>query len=115
MYRSHSFTSNTTSSQHRSVDGEDVPAFRLARHETRRGGACALDEEFVCLLVCMKVGFCRVEGSSVLLLCNLIGDSKLVNSICRPRLPKISGAGDSIPFGSQIKSERKRSGNICCG
>lgn len=69
---------------------------------------CALDGEFVCLLVCMKVGFCRVEGSSVLLLCNLIGDSKLVNSICRPRLPKISGAGDSIPFGSQIKRESKR-------
>lgn len=68
------------------------------------------------LFVCMKVGFCRVEGSSVLLLCNLIGDSKLVNSICRPRLPKISGAGDSIPFGSQIKreSEREHSGNICC-
>lgn len=78
--------------------------------------ACALDGEIVCLLVCMKVGFCRVEGSSVLLLCNLIGDSKLVNSICRPRLPKISGAGDSIPFGSQIKreSEGEHSGNICC-
>lgn len=70
--------------------------------------ACALDGEFVCLLVCMKVGFCRVEGSSVLLLCNLIGDSKLVNSICRPRLPKISEAGDSISFGSQIKRERVR-------
>lgn len=71
----------------------------------RKGGACALDGEIVCLLVCMKVGFCRVEGSSVLLLCNLIGDSKLVNSICHPRLPKISGAGDSIRFGSQIKRE----------
>lgn len=41
------------------------------------------------VFVFVKVGFYGVEGSSVPLLCNLIGDSKLVSPICRWLLPKI--------------------------